>query len=843
MDLLLAGLADGRYHLILGAGASFGVRNTRGELPMADGLTKILLDGVQGAPKSVTLQRAFLRAVNSHGEEYVDDLLRSYFAGCSPLPWHLEATRMPWQAVWTFNVDDAIEQAYVDNTSRLQTARTVVWRDPPLPLAGARDEVPIVHLHGYVGQIDRRDRPDLVFSLEQYLSALRAADTGNWQTRFRGEYQTAPVIVVGAQLHEEIDLAAVIQAGNHSAEFGVPSFIVRPGMSDFEKDEYRDWGLYPVSATADEFFDLLVPAMAAASSARADGLYESRYTRTTFYSLPLRIRDEGRPDPRHDFYGGYEPLWSDILANLDAVPGWIRQLAGEIGGPSECPDKQVVYYLHGTPFSGKSTALLRLVRELMKQGWRVEMLGGSERIDVSETLAYLKDRPNAVLVIDDLRGDARDVSDLLARAEQAQQRLLVFASDRNRLLIHAKRVVASKYMVGIDSQIFIEPTNALWGSILRKRSQAGRLGRLEGKDERTRALHFVEHERNLYSSLASLEDADGFIDRGIGVFDSLDPNLQSVFATVSLYAAVGLDAPVFSVAAASSVRVDRLMAVCQPDGELGEWVSLTGNQAGFLRLRHRYLGELLTSHLADGHSTIGLPDLLRAVLISISDRVSIEGVRQRDFFHRAASQMMDIAFVQRLLGREDVDSWYESLRPHYKWQARFWEQRALGLPDALDKAYSYAERAVDLHRDAFSLNTLGTVLMRRAAHPNTDNSMRQTYWQQAVGALAESREDGRGRFDFPFMTFFSHSTRILEYAKHDSTWLAAMEHEVRAWASSAAQASLGADVDVARSIARFPAAWTSSFQAVNPANSVGSRSSRRRRPRPRGPSQKRSSTD
>jgi hypothetical protein len=38
-----------------------------------------------------------------------------------------------------------------------------------------------------------------------------------------------------------------------------------------------------------------------------------------------------------------------------------------------------------------------------------------------------------------------------------------------------------------------------------------------------------------------------------------------------------------------------------------------------------------------------------------------------------------------------------------------------------------SQRAVAKHEDAFTLNTLGTVLMRRAAEPRTNNSSRHAY--------------------------------------------------------------------------------------------------------------------
>jgi hypothetical protein len=818
LDRLLDGVAAGLYHLVMGAGGSAGVSNSHGPLPMAAELTALLLEEADATapPAGVTLQRAFTRAVATRGAHAVEALLRMRYSRCTPAEWQLICPKIPWQAIWTLNVDDSMEHAYLATGDRAQRAVVKLWQDAPTPLGGRRDEVPIVHLHGYVGELEKRDEPQLVFTLEQYLGVLRTTDLGNWQTRFRGEYPSAPVIVIGARLHEEVDLAGVIQTGNNSADFGYPSLIVRPNLTDFERDEYREWGLLPVSASAEDFLELLRSALKDREEAAKGDAYSTRYTRSTFFELTGRKAAYSRP-AGHDFYGGHEPQWLDILENRDAVPKWVKDLSSEIGPPQDYANVPRLYYLHGDPFSGKSVGLLRLARELARLGWRPAYLTGQERLDVEEALRYFADRPNGLLIVDDLRPELSEIANLLSRADQSGQRMVVVGAERRSSLYHTRRVVSAKYLVGVESRLFVEPTSGFWTAILLKRHRAGRLGILESEDRQAWRLHFVRHQFELFSSLASLEDAEGFIDRGLRVIGSIEPSLRVAFAGVGLFAAVGLEAPVSAVAASSGMSVSGFLTACEPNGVLSEWIALDERAPGFVRMRHRYLGELLLRSESRQEHGVDLPSLLQDLLISISDRVGFESIMRKDFYHRAASQLMDLALVRRVLRVDDVDNWYEQLSSQYGWNARFWEQRALGLPDQLDRAFSYAKRAVSRHEDAFTLNTLGTVLMRRAAHPSTSDASRRRYWSEGNAALVASREDGRGRYELPFLTFFGQTQRVRDaVGTLPTSWEAEVREAVRSWLREAVKGEVTIDHDLRSMIAALPPEWIEDVIQLSP---------------------------
>jgi len=429
-------------------------------------------------------------------------------------------------------------------------------------------------------------------------------------------------------------------------------------------------------------------------------------------------------------------------------------------------------------------------------------------------MRYLGDRPNALLVVDPVRPDATELAALLDRASSQGVRLIAIGADRWNDRYHARRVLNARFTVGIETNVFVEPTSALWASVVRRRQKAGRLGILEPMSNRARSYHFVQHRHNLYSSLASLEDAEGFISRGVEVLTALEPGVRRVFAALGVMACADLDAPLSVLAAVSGLPIRKVAEVCRPGGEIAEWVTSDGQETGFVRLRHGYLGDLILEGAGRSVHRVDLAGLVQDFLVTISDRIGPGSMRRRDYFARAAGQLMDIAFVRRIVGQDDVDDWYEALQPLYGWNARYWEQRALGLPDNLAKATSYARRAIKQHEDAFTLNTLATVLMRRAAHSKTKEGSRRGYWLEAEGNLVKSRQDGRGRFEFPYVTFFQHTHRVMDTADSiGPEWASEIELAVRSWVKSLLASGIGVEGELRDLIERFPAEWRTALPA------------------------------
>ncbi|CAB4547232.1 unannotated protein [freshwater metagenome] len=740
-------------------------------------------------------------------------IFKELFADCEPASWHGLIPDLSWEAIWSFNIDDSIETAYQNNKSRRQVPRTLIWTDQTTPYGGDAEEFPLVHLHGYVGSLGRNPSPNLIFDQSEYMAALRTSTEHNWHTILRADYARRPFIVLGARLHDETDLIEVLHKGNRSHDFGFPSLIVLPGVDEFTRREYERFGLVVVNSPAGEFFDYLHRAVHATET-QTTSSYTSIYLGRVLAPL---IPNTPAGSPRgHDFYNGHEPIWADIVADLDGIPTWVNRLSEDIGAPNNRTTQATLYLIHGPAFTGKTTSLLRLAHELTTSGWRPYVLEGYERINPEEFLRFFADRPDAVLLIDNAASEVGEVAQLLKLARNSKVPLLIIGAERDAHVDHIRRALPSWSVIGLESTVFVTPTPQLWREIVEVRGRHARLGRLEGLDRRSQELHFVTNGRDLFSSLATLEDAHGFIDRGAAAYQSAEPKVKGIFTAVALVAKYGLSVPINIVSEVTGQDVNEIFAELDPGGPLSDWIVTDKNEVGAIRLRHHFLADLITSDRCSAFHMTPLSELGLRIAKSCAPFINPRAMRRRTHEFRIVREMMRVEAVRDLLGRDDVDDWYAELEEYYNKNARYWEQRALALTSDLGRAFSYAKKAVACHEDAFTLNTLGTVLMRRAGElsEQIQPTTRFHYWVEGLDALAKSARISEGEFEHPYMTFFTYTHRLMPILPSlDSASRARVQAAYAEWRQEAIRLGHFEFRHVRQAADVFPDAWRMSSDA------------------------------
>ena len=109
-DLLprvIAGIRNGRYSLLLGAGFSATCKDAVGRnLPVGQTLAdEIAIDF--GLPKGYSLAQ-----LSTAIGDKLDAYLTRRFTGCAPSPGVSSVPAFAWQHIFTFNIDDALVSAY-----------------------------------------------------------------------------------------------------------------------------------------------------------------------------------------------------------------------------------------------------------------------------------------------------------------------------------------------------------------------------------------------------------------------------------------------------------------------------------------------------------------------------------------------------------------------------------------------------------------------------------------------------------------------------------------------------------------------------------------------------------
>jgi Mrp family chromosome partitioning ATPase len=107
----------------------------------------------------------------------------------------------------------------------------------------------------------------------------------------------------------------------------------------------------------------------------------------------LKLDDQVRAAKAHDFYLGDEPTWSDMLTDKDAIfeiVGSVLDVVNVSFANNRSRSKQFIFNISGLPGSGKSASVLRIARELTKNGHDVFIYRGESRLDIESITWRLK---------------------------------------------------------------------------------------------------------------------------------------------------------------------------------------------------------------------------------------------------------------------------------------------------------------------------------------------------------------------------------------------------------------------------------------------------------------------
>ncbi len=185
---LIHGMVRRQYHLLVGAGINSECIGGDGQsIPDAKVLAEQLIAdfGLKTDGEVVDLRRAYESVENlrdTQGRSRTQ-YFKSRFSNCTP-KWQEIIFRLNWRRVWTLNIDDVLENASGKHKNLAETKRkyfTFSWNDPFIELDREKDNVQIVHLHGY-----SLDSKNLIFSIIEYLKAFTTRNS--WHPVFGDEY-------------------------------------------------------------------------------------------------------------------------------------------------------------------------------------------------------------------------------------------------------------------------------------------------------------------------------------------------------------------------------------------------------------------------------------------------------------------------------------------------------------------------------------------------------------------------------------------------------------------------------------------------------------------------------
>jgi hypothetical protein len=804
-DLLAAlaeGTARGEYSLLLGAGASIG--GVAGGRPLPGGNTlasELLADfGVQDTNPPMPLPLAYesVQSRRSVDNETVLLYLKRRFTGCVPPQWLEQLPTFTWKRIWTLNIDDTVEQAYHKSKAHRHDLQVLTWVDShtdPNP-----NEVQLLHLHGLA------DRPEsIVFSILEYFEATTARHA--WHRIFADHYREKPLIILGASLHSEFDLAQIVRRGSGSLHLsGRPSVFVAPELLPSQRDFVARFGLTYVDATADQFMIELTPLVRAQEAALKATLaekgvplpWEAQRFLEQFTHLRLENR---RPQNYRDLYHGYDPCWFDILIEKDAVFAPAKAVVSAVrtlraaGKPS-----QRLELIHGPWGTGKSTAILRVARELIKDGMDAYLFRAESTVDAEATTWWLNRRPNTVLIFDGVADFVPEIAVLLEACKAAGISAFVVGCERHHRIRNILAAIPSSRLDHSGPRYMRYLIASDITELLKTLSNYNRLGKITRWDERDQRLYFErDARRHLFTGMAGLEEGPGFADRLRLEFrrEDLVGPYRDLLGMCAFAYEFGYPVPLGIATNATGLTLLEIEQSVD-GGYLSEWIDM--DRRG-LRVRHRRIAYVIVEELLSGEDRFRLSQSLAR---SIAPHVSVSAIYDRTLPYLIARNILDSAAVRRWTGKRALE-WYAEIEESYGWNARYWEQRALAHLRESDysTARSYAERALGIHKDPYTRTTLAYVMLKQIRNSTeSGGSLNRDEFRSAVDLLDEVRRLSRVPDEYPYSVFFGETQGILRALRGSGQDAREVEGAFELWLSEAGESPLVAVEDFAQRLTR-----------------------------------------
>ena len=613
----------------------------------------------------------------------------------------------------------------------------------------------------------------LIFSLKEY--ATRSEALPGWHAEFRSEFAQKPFVVCGARLQDEYDLISVLEFGNRSqARGGAPSFIVLRELAPGQENRLKRFGLIPVTAEAEKFFNALAADVAdylrASQFMGASVIAGRNELRSAFRELQIG----GEATIRRkvlDFYASAEAKWGHICEELDAPLSIAESIADWIAAPDA--DAARIALITGGPVSGKSATLLRVAHELLSRGQEAWLFRGEQLFDEAAVVDYLNVKRSAILLIDDCADFSASIRKLTAAALHKSARIrIVAATDNNR-----RRAVRGDTAEAVLREYAQEPLSKEdFLRIFDKRSKKARLGNATGQSREQGWRDFKEsYDSKLLEWLEGLENANDYRQAIRSILTESagrnEPARRLLAATVCVQR-FGYSLPFFI--AANLTPGQTVDSMVEEGGALFDVAYL--DSTGF-RVRNSAFAKFAWNSFSATEKfnwSLNIAKRVAPLVVPLS-------VTKRTIPYLIIRNLMDWEAVRQDVGNQ-AEQWYSKLETSYGWNARFWEQRALlASEEGRDMmAHSYAKKAVVIHgQDPFAHTTLGKVCLRMAVRQD-DRVGVDRFWE-GVAELERSRQISNADglvWEHPYVTFFTYALKVIKLASFSnevvrlkSTWV------------------------------------------------------------------------
>jgi energy-coupling factor transporter ATP-binding protein EcfA2 len=770
-QILLRQFEKGNVVLFAGAGFSIGAQNSIGtDPPLGAELARILAKECGWSYNDEDLPSVYDQAQNHLGSTRLYDVLAQYYRDCKPAEWHLKLSSLQWYRIYTTNIDDVIEQVYKNRSAQrldLITCPTS-YHDPDQ----FYERVQSVHLHGSVLDPTK----GFTFTLEDF--AEQTAMPNPWYQAMADDMMTRAFLFVGTRLtespfHHYLNLRS--QRSRGAQEIRAKAFVVSSNVSPIRRRQLESNGFVVFDATGDEFFAVLLPLVHSVVPDRLT-LLKNRYPHLIAaisqgllnqQSELLRQFDFVTPNTPGDsknrtrslFFEGAEPTWDDITMNLDAPREVMADFLAKI---TEVSNNINVLLLVGQPGSGKSTLLKRLAVELSRLGHGVYYMKSSERLNKIPITNFLDSigSKRTFFFFDEALTHI-DILESLVLLHSEWTVTFILADRPNAILPRLEGLSHLKPIV-LDMPSLTKPDSE---SIIRKLTDFGRLGKLQGKSWTEQLREFLSRsKKQLLVAMKEATSGKGFDVILANEFHSLASDGARLIYTITCLAYMH----------GAPVRRRHLLA-CLEGSDFDKATILASHLRGvvvpwkeesdFLCPRHRVIAKQVAT---DSSPIEYRREAVTSILIQLSPDITPYNISRRTPEYIAYRGLINLDNMILLFG-EDYDTIseiYESAKAYYGGQFLFWLQfgRAELYFDHFSVAENYLNQSLGI-RNADSgnfqaLHHIAVLFLKRALAADDLVQAEEDIRHGSEILMDQIRE--RGHLDtYPYEALTTHKLKWL----------------------------------------------------------------------------------
>jgi hypothetical protein len=701
-DTLLAG----GYNLLLGSGVSLDSRNGKGEpLRSAESVRQDLCR-LTGVKENTSLTRAY----GLLKEHQIQQEIVERFRECSPGPSLQALPRFLWRRLFTFNVDDVIEQLYRGTQKQILQPLNFT---AGFELTSERRELQAVHLHGSV----LWPNEGFVFATTEYVKVMTGLNP--WMHLLAEILATEPFIIAGTSLNE-VDLEYYLSYRSSSTprRGRGPSLLIEPYPDAATRSDCERHGLILIEATFGAFLewlhksfpsppsltDLVVPDTKALFS---DGLSPAQLLR--FFSDFELVAGRDRPmlSQPSPFMYGRGPEWSDLEQHFDIERQDNAHLKRFVDQPPTSASQKVAL-VSDDAGTGKTTVLKRLAHDLASAGQPVLTIRTLSRIDPQNGIACLSRciASRVVLIADDFADHAEQIIELLEGSASLSTGLVVVAAERSYRQDYVDLQFGDRPRF-TDALTSFTPNES--EQLLERYRQFGLVG------DTYATKHPREFARQIHREPVAIQVCQILND-----FRPLEAIVDSLWEAVSesdrlLYLCVALSQFCYS----AGIRYSVLQAIIGPSQSVAKLMKpvplkLASNatQDEFVVAMNATVSERVLRRAVRRSQEL-LFNAFVGVARGLAPHVNRKAVMRRSPEARLARRLFDADKVVKPLLEDSSERFYVSVQKLWEWNSRYWEQRALLQAETdIEMGLQFARHAVAIEKHPFPLTTLGKLLIQ-----------------------------------------------------------------------------------------------------------------------------------